>query len=134
MPDRSGAALRHYEMRWASWLNMALGLGLLALSPLEGIGSAPFWSAVVTGGVVVLMETFDEWAEHADLEANNVAGPEAVVVLGGAWLIGFPFFVATGMVYQVATTVIGVVLVGAGGFNLVTSARMGEGPARPPTF
>lgn len=121
------------ETQALSWLNLALGILLLAISPLEGTGTAAFWSAFTVGLIVVVLETFDEWAEHNDMEAE-IVGPEAVVALSGLWLIAFPFLFSAGAFYQAVTGVIGAALTLFASLNMLLSVRLEGSRRRPPMY
>jgi hypothetical protein len=117
----SGWAL--FRMESLSWLNMAISVVLLASAALVTLPAWTFWTTVVVAATVIVLEIFDEWAERRDL-AEEVVGPESVVLVAALWLIG-TVLVTGGPAWFVALAAIGGAVIAAGAaMNAIEAYRM----------
>lgn len=111
------------RMEVLSWVNMAVGAVVTGSAFLFDLPEWSFWTALVVGLTVIALEIFDEWAETRDL-AEEVVGPESVVLVAALWLVG-TVLVVGGPAAFVAIAVIGGLLVTVtSAMNMLSSVKM----------
>ena len=110
------------RMETISIVNMVVGAVVLSTAFAFDLPAWTFWSAIVVGTVILVLEAFDEWAERRDM-SEEVVGPEAIVLVAALWLAG-TVLVAGGPTAFVAIGFLGGLLVTVtSAMNLISSAK-----------
>lgn len=110
-------------MEGLSALNMAIAAVVVGTAWATNPPAWAFWTALVAGGVIMMLEAFDEWAERHEL-ASEVVGPESVVLLAGVWMAVTALVVGGSATFVVVATVGGLLVALASGMNLVSSLSL----------
>lgn len=124
MPEHtepSGWALARMET--LSWVNLVAGAAVVASAFLFDLPGWSFWTAVVAGGTIVVLEVFDEWAEQHGLAAETV-GPESVVLVAALWLAGTVLVTGGPATFVALAFVAGLLVAVTSAVNLLASLRM----------
>lgn len=100
----------------AAWLNIVLGALILLTPFFTTVGMLPFWSAVLSGAVVIVLAGYNAY-EANQRHTERAYGPAIANVVVGLWVLVSPFVFAVTAAYTTALVIFGIALIAAAGYN-----------------
>lgn len=117
----------------SSWINIAAGAAAMGVAFYEGgTTTTPYWSALIAGGILVLLGAYTAYAAAND-KARSAMGFGIAGLVVGLWLAAYPFFVGVSDLYFWTTLVAGIVAAIVSGFEIWAANREPRTSTRRPT-